>query len=965
MLKEIKLDDRGYKEIRNDAVEDIVKHCPEWTNHNVSDPGITIIELLSSMSEEIIERLNKVPEKNYLAFLDLIGIKQRLPRPSATHISFGLSEGHQATVDKKDSILIKEGSVIASEPKGDEEVVLFETLKNLHISNVKLINIYSKTFNTYRQRNDIVNNMEMLDKGETFKPFSSQGASDNLVQIHLSSDSFEVFGHSAKNSLVFRLPTTMRLYNISDNFLQNIKWEFYNGTTWEGLKILNDFFFSLDDKDADILSVTFLGENESFQKWLIEEFGAEEKYYLRGTIEEAPSWLKEFSIYEMSIMTSSYDAGVLPAFCFNNYTSLNLNNDFYPFSSRPKVDDKMKEEIFYINSNEAFEIAGTSISIGLKQSLNPEYILPKGNDNLRLLWEYPVGVGQWSFLKVSDSTKLFSKDGQVDFEVPEDSVKVDINGEEGFWVRCRLADGNYGAEEKSEYNEQSASVMTTPSTLRPPVFSDVMIKYTKPRSDIKACRILNNFQYNDIVFVDDIPSKLFDAKSEKEEALFLGFDSYLSEDILSVYFDINNSTEERNLFTQQRVIEWYLLQEGEWIKLEEIVDTTDGLTASGNVTFTLPLIEKLESNTLYIEEFQRMWIKAKVKFNSLSYAPDISAVLLNTTAVIQQETFYDELMGRSDGLPDLKFALNYKNLSSAPQVMVGEDEFRAVDRFIDYGKNDKIFRFNGIDGLIEFGDGEFGEIPKLGESVTIKSYSITQGKEGNVGIGELSVLRESVNYLDTISNYKASVNGENGDTLNDLKKYAPAVLKTMDRAISIEDYELLCENFSPAIKKAKCLAKDGDVIIVPMTETIIQDKGFINKKLLDDLKEYLQKRSLLTVEPILVPPVIVGLTVYLKLLYTVENYNVSSIDLESSILENSATYFDPFRGYKGNGFPMGKLINKADFYTILHETDNNVFINEIQFSLNSSKSLIQKVNLSHHDLVRVNTVIIEELSYDI
>jgi len=88
VLKNIKLDDRTYQEIRDEAVANIIKHCPEWTNHNISDPGITIIELLSSMMEDIIIRLNQVPEKNYLAFLDLIGIKQRLPRPSMTRVSF-------------------------------------------------------------------------------------------------------------------------------------------------------------------------------------------------------------------------------------------------------------------------------------------------------------------------------------------------------------------------------------------------------------------------------------------------------------------------------------------------------------------------------------------------------------------------------------------------------------------------------------------------------------------------------------------------------------------------------------------------------------------------------------------------------------------------------------------------------------------------------------------------------------
>ncbi len=963
MLKDIKLDGRTYQEIRDDAVSNIVKHCPEWTNHNTSDPGITIVELLSSMNEDVIERLNQVPQKNYLAFLDLIGIKQRLPRPSYGQVTFSLSEGYESTSDKKSTILIPEGSIITTDPQGDEEVVLFETVKDLSISNAKLLNIYSKTFNTYRERDDIVDNMAMLKDTGSFTPFNADGASDNITQIYLASKSFHVFNYNADISIVFRLPTTMRIHHIKENFLENIKWEFYNGVSWQSLNILNNYSLVLDDKDADILSVTFKGENSEFQEWVLERFSQDENYYMRGTFEEVPSWLKEFAIYEVSVVTSSVKGGVLPTYCSHNGEALNLNNDFYPFGNRPKIDDKMVEEIFYIDSKEAFEVAHTMITISIKHSLNPEYILPKDNDNLRLVWEYPTDINQWSFLKVLDDTKLMTRDGSVSFEIPEDMIMIEFNGEEGYWVRCRIADGNYGAEEKSEYINNK--MVITPSTLRPPVFSSVYISYSKPRDDIQDCTVLNDFKYKDIEFIDDLPTKLFDVVGEREEALFLAFDSYLSEDSISIFFDIDNDTKERNIFTQQRVIKWELLKDGKWEALDNVDDTTDGLTASGNVTIELPMIDALEKNTLYIEEYNRMWIKARVIFNSLQNSPPINAVLLNSVDVIQQETFYDELLGRSDGLPDLRFALNSKNLVAPPKVFVGDDEFKAVDRFIDYGKDDKVFRFNGIDGLIEFGDGEYGAIPELGETVRIASYSITMGKDGNVNRDELSVIRESINYIDSVTNHQKTENGVDGDSLDNLKSYAPSVLKTMDRAISVEDYELLCQNFSPIIKRAKCIAKDGDVIIMPITKTIIKDMGFINKKLLDDLKNYLQKRSLLTVNPILIPPTVVTISVYLKLLYTVEGYSVSRLDLSNSIISNASKYFDPITGYKGDGFPLGKLINKSDFYAIIQKVDNNIFIDEIEFSLNGSLKHIIKVNLAHNQLVHIDNVIIEDLSYDI
>ena len=45
--------------------------CPEWTDHNVSDPGVTLIETFAFMTDELLYRLNRVPDRLYLAFLDL------------------------------------------------------------------------------------------------------------------------------------------------------------------------------------------------------------------------------------------------------------------------------------------------------------------------------------------------------------------------------------------------------------------------------------------------------------------------------------------------------------------------------------------------------------------------------------------------------------------------------------------------------------------------------------------------------------------------------------------------------------------------------------------------------------------------------------------------------------------------------------------------------------------------------
>jgi hypothetical protein len=66
------LDDRTFSDLMEEALARIPAHAPEWTNHNPSDPGITILELFAFLTEMLIYRLNRVTEENKLAFLKLL-----------------------------------------------------------------------------------------------------------------------------------------------------------------------------------------------------------------------------------------------------------------------------------------------------------------------------------------------------------------------------------------------------------------------------------------------------------------------------------------------------------------------------------------------------------------------------------------------------------------------------------------------------------------------------------------------------------------------------------------------------------------------------------------------------------------------------------------------------------------------------------------------------------------------------
>ena len=85
------LDDRKFQDIVDEAKRQIPTILPEWTNHNVSDPGVALIELFAWMSEMIIYRLNQTPDKLYTQFLNLLGVRPFPAQPATADLTFWLS----------------------------------------------------------------------------------------------------------------------------------------------------------------------------------------------------------------------------------------------------------------------------------------------------------------------------------------------------------------------------------------------------------------------------------------------------------------------------------------------------------------------------------------------------------------------------------------------------------------------------------------------------------------------------------------------------------------------------------------------------------------------------------------------------------------------------------------------------------------------------------------------------------
>lgn len=126
------LDDRTFDELVEECILRIPRYCPEWTDHNVSDPGITLIEVFAWLTDQMLLRFNQVPRKNYVAFLELLGIRLKPPAPAQTDVTFYLS------TNLNQSYTIPAGVEVATERTESTEAVVFTTDSPLVIGKPRL-----------------------------------------------------------------------------------------------------------------------------------------------------------------------------------------------------------------------------------------------------------------------------------------------------------------------------------------------------------------------------------------------------------------------------------------------------------------------------------------------------------------------------------------------------------------------------------------------------------------------------------------------------------------------------------------------------------------------------------------------------------------------------------------------------------------------------------------------------------
>lgn len=221
MLPAPNLDDRRFQDLVDDAKRLVQQRCPGWTDHNVSDPGVTLIEAFAGMVDQLIYRLNRVPDRNYIKFLELVGVEMRPPTAARGRVTFWLSAPQPQTV------VVRAETEVATPRTDIADPVVFSTVTDLDIVPCSFDSAGSLSVGS-----EPAEHTSALASGGGFGCFSTKPVVGDALLIGLS---------NAVPACAVVIRLDCRVSGVGVNPLDPpLIWEAWNGSGWSACELDRD-----------------------------------------------------------------------------------------------------------------------------------------------------------------------------------------------------------------------------------------------------------------------------------------------------------------------------------------------------------------------------------------------------------------------------------------------------------------------------------------------------------------------------------------------------------------------------------------------------------------------------------------------------------------------------------------------------------------------------------------------------
>lgn len=988
------LDDRTHREIVEEALKLIPQYCPEWTNFNPSDPGITLIELFAWMTEMAIYRLNKVTDKNFIAFLNLMGVRLQPPQPARALLKFSLVNAGPPT-------WIRQGAQISTVPDGKDDPVIFEVEDSLLVTDNSLERVYTQVSDEYADQTPFIDGR----RSEGFEVFAGHNHIER--SLYLGDLRFEQLSEDATLVISISSPAHTSL-------VDRLEWEYWNGRRWRELNR------SVSEVSEGSIAFEGIDQIEST------DINGVAVPWIRGRLVEAPPDPDETIIETVQARIEFSGEGLGPEKAYvahvhdDNTVLITIDDSrtWAPFGKEPKTDHTL-----YLLPASLPQEPGSVIRVEIQLAEARERDLPEPSEDLSLVWEYyngkkwvplgqatPEGAVSAEDIDFVDGTEAFTHSGEVKFRRPEKLSTVDIQNEEGAWLRVRIERGDYG--EAGQYElDGDRWIWRDERPLRPPWVKSLVFRYTERDRYVDHVLTYNDFAYFDHSTTARTPLKVFQAfepSVEDSPTLYLGFKKAMPNDPAQVYFQMTEKTSverdrrhaeylsdyyaerDRALDAEQRVV-WEYWNGLGWEELAA-EDGTRAFTESGFLKFVGP--EDWKRSKRFGEAL--CWLRARLEMGGYHQMPRISHILLNTVEARNYTTLKDEVLGSSDGTPNQRFKFTQgpvleeqvirvreRDLPEGPEkdalLALGESaieeagqsgwwvRWTEVESFYDSDGRSRHYIINRTDGTVQFGDGSKGMIPPAGNSnVVARRYRIGGGVRGNVTANTITAMRRSLPYIDGVTNPFPAAGGSDQETVEEAKARGPHLIKSRNRAVTAEDFEWLTLQASNGVARAKCLntiGREGEITIVVVPK---QDDRNLNLKmklspsaeLLRRVKHYLDERRLLTTLVHVNRPRYVEVSVKVELIRKVAS---RSDELKNAVEQRLRTFLHPLLGGRGaKGWPFGRNVLKLDLYHVIEDVPGVDVVDRIRLFDEDRREEVEQIKVADNELVYLVDVTVVE-----
>ncbi|WP_457624911.1 baseplate J/gp47 family protein [Persephonella sp.] len=881
-------DKRKSEDLQEEIKKIIPAYLPVWKPEE-KEVGWTVARLFTSMQEDVIDRLNYIPENLFIHFLENLNIFPEHANPSKGFIVFKPSENLQ------DPVNIKKGVKLSTEGR-----IKFETEEDLTVNSIKIKKIISV--------NPEIDSILFHSSSE--KPLFS--SSPQAHYLYAGDDSSFYFLRENGSKLYVEITPPV-----------NRKWEYFYGYDEEGKEIWKIFV----QKGFRKYSIKILPNHPNYlyikpakiplykkdpapvQKKSINGI---EAFWLRTKLSKNNKVLptKSFKIKGKSGISTLYfnDTPLDPLF----------SKPVKPFGEQPKTGD-----LFYIASDEAFSKKNAKVDIYINFETGSDNKFVAQQD--KFSYEYWNG-SSWKFLK----KELRSTDEgiKISFTVPEDICSVEINGETHFFIRIRLLDFIY-----MNLKQLKNNVI--------PEYTPPQIKKIDIYFSIKT-RPKYLFTYNNMEF-KEYKGILYKPLEDKTKTLYLGFEGNVS-DSITFFFSLK-CTE----WNPERFITWKFWNGDRWAELQ-VKDGTENFRKSGILKLLFP--SKPKSVEIFGEKLK--WIKGEFQHTG-DEKIYVQAVYPNAVKIKQVESFYNEIIGSSNGSPNQIFRTKNRNIQDIriyvkEPVRPNEEEYyeengfywvlwKEIDDLYKAKSQQRVYSVDRSSGEIKFGNGINGKIPPAGKNNIKADYTAGGGINGNVDSFQIKNLVSSIPYIEEVFNPEKTYGGSDTETVIQAFERFPTCIRHRNRAVNDIDYENIVKRKFQNIAKLKILKESPGILSVIVYDDTEGERKEVDTGFLHDIKDFLVSYMPATVDLNIKQPEFGLIDIDVAAVTT----DISLLNRVKQNIEDALRKFlNPVKGGKeGKGWEFGTLPFYSDFFPVLTEIENVVYIKSLKIFLSLRNKKLQ------------------------